>query len=297
MYKSIGISIIFLLAGCSAPPSQTGYYIDNSYPSQNKSQRIQYVILHYTVSDDELSIKILTEGNVSSHYLIPSEPSIKNGQPVVLQLVPEHLKAWHAGDSRWRYHTSMNDSSIGIEIVNLGYHVDKMGRPSWPKFNDDQITALIPLLKDIMQRYDIPPENIIGHSDIAPLRKQDPGRAFPWQRLSQYGIGAWPDPKMVTQYLAGRKVNEPSNILRLQKALKFYGYTGMPLSGKRDAETQKILRAFQLHFRPRDIDGHADAETEAIALALIEKYQSMPKFKAYEQSKQRDHVVSNQQGD
>lgn len=297
MFKYIGILFVSLLVGCSSPSLNNGYYLDNSYPSNNKSERIQYVILHYTVSDDAHSIKILTKGKVSSHYLILSEPDTKQGKPVVLQLVPERLKAWHAGDSRWLYHSGMNDISIGIEIVNPGFQGDKKGERSWPPFNDPQIAALIPLLKDIMLRNNIPPENIIGHSDIAPLRKQDPGKAFPWQRLSQQGIGAWPDPKTVTKFLAGRNVNEPASILRVQKALKFYGYSGIPLSGKLDTQTKKTLRAFQLHFRPRDIEGLADAETEAIALALIEKYRDLNKFKVFEKTKQLEHSPANQQGD
>lgn len=297
MLKHIGIFLIFLLVGCTAPTSNNGYYVDKRYPSQNSSERIQYVILHYTVSDDDHSIKILTKGKVSSHYLIPCHPDYKDRKPIVLQLVPEELKAWHAGDSRWLYHTSLNDSSIGIEIVNAGFQGEKKGAKGWPEFNESQITALIPLLKDIMQRYNIPPENIIGHSDIAPLRKQDPGKAFPWQRLSQQGIGAWPDPKTVNKYLAGRNVNEPANILRIQKALKFYGYSGIPLSGQLDVQTKKTLRAFQLHFRPRDIEGLADAETEAIALSLIEKYRDMSKFKVFERTKQLEHAPANQQGD
>ncbi|SUC34294.1 N-acetylmuramoyl-L-alanine amidase AmiD precursor [Providencia rustigianii] len=295
MYRAIWISIIFLLVGCSTAPSKTGYFLDQSHPSRNTSERIQYIVLHYTVSDDAHSIKILTKGKVSSHYLIPSQPEQKNGQPVILQLVPERLKAWHAGDSRWQYHHSLNDNSIGIEIVNEGL-VRKNGQDIWQPFNDSQIDALIPLLSDIMQRYGIPPENVIGHSDIAPLRKQDPGRAFPWQVLALHGIGAWPDPQTVTKHLAGRQVNAPANVLRLQKALKFYGYAGIPQTGKLDAETKRTLRAFQLHFRPRDIDGLADAETEAIALALIEKYRDMPKFMHVLKSNKPDNS-SNQQGD
>ncbi|HGN0869802.1 TPA: N-acetylmuramoyl-L-alanine amidase [Providencia alcalifaciens] len=295
MARAIWIFVIFLLVGCSTTPSKTGYYLDQSYPSQNTSERIQFIVLHYTVSDDAHSIKILTKGKVSSHYLIPSQPAQKNGQPVILQLVPERLKAWHAGDSRWQYHHGLNDSSIGIEIVNEGL-VRKNGQDIWSPFNDSQIDALIPLLKDIMQRYDIPPENVIGHSDIAPLRKQDPGRAFPWQSLALHGIGAWPDPQTVNKYLAGRQINASVSVLNLQKALKFYGYAGIPLTGKLDKETKQTLRAFQMHYRPRDIDGRADAETEAIALALIEKYRNMPKFKQSLKSN-KSESASNQQGD
>lgn len=295
MFKYIGILFAFLLLGCSA--SNKGYYLDNRYPSKNSSQRIQYVIIHYTVSDDARSIATLTQGKVSSHFLIPSVPETKNGQPVVLQLVPESLKAWHAGESYWLQHNGLNDISIGIEIVNTGVQKDVKGKQQWDPYNEAQIVALIPLIQDIMQRYSIPPENIIGHSDIAPLRKQDPGKAFPWQRLAQHGIGAWPDPKTVTKFLAGRNANEPASVLRIQKALNFYGYSTIPLSGKLDPQTKKTLRAFQLHFRPRDIEGQADAETEAIALALIEKYRDMQKFKLFEKTLKLPTISTNQQGD
>ncbi|ENR5394098.1 TPA: N-acetylmuramoyl-L-alanine amidase [Providencia rettgeri] len=295
MFKYIGILFTFLLLGCSA--SNKGYYLDNRYPSKNSSQRIQYVIIHYTVSDDAHSIVTLTQGKVSSHYLIPSVPETKNGRPVVLQLVPESLKSWHAGESYWLQHNGLNDTSIGIEIVNAGLQKDVKGKRYWAPYNEAQITALIPLLQDIMKRYSIPPENIIGHSDIAPLRKQDPGKAFPWQRLAQHGIGAWPDPKTVTKFLAGRNANEPASVLHIQKALHFYGYSTIPLSGQLDSQTKKTLRAFQLHFRPRDIEGQADAETEAIALALIEKYRDMQKFKLFEKTSLLPNVSTNQQGD
>ncbi|ELX8379890.1 N-acetylmuramoyl-L-alanine amidase [Providencia vermicola] len=278
MTRNLLILFVFIISGCSTLSSRQGYYVDTSYPSRNTSERVQYVVLHYTVSNDDYSIYLLTKGQVSSHYLIPSQPTQKDNQPVVLQLVPEELKAWHAGDSHWRYHSGLNDISIGIEIVNAGFSVDKKGNKTWAPFNQSQISALIPLVKDIMQRYNIPAQNIVGHSDIAPLRKEDPGRAFPWETLAKQGIGAWPDAATVTNYLSGRSAYEPGNVLLLQKALRFYGYAEVPLSGQLDAQTQKIIRAFQMHFRPRNIEGKADAETEAIALALIEKYRDMSRF-------------------
>lgn len=278
MLRNLLFFLIFLFSGCSTFSPQTGYYVDTNHPSQNSNQRIQYVILHYTVSDDERSLYLLTKGKVSSHYLILNQPQYNNNKPVILQLVPENLRAWHAGASSWLHRTGLNDTSIGIEIVNAGYKDDQNGNRTWAPFNPSQISALIPLVKDIMQRYQIPPENIIGHSDIAPLRKEDPGRAFPWEALSKQGIGAWPDAKTVTNYLSNRPVDEPSNILLLQKALKFYGYADIPLSGQLDTATQKTISAFQMHFRPRNIDGQADAETEAIAFALIEKYRNIAQF-------------------
>lgn len=284
------ILFTFLLASCTRLTSHDGYYVDSQYPSQNTSQRIQYVVLHYTVEDDAKSIYLLTKGQVSAHYLIPSQPQQKNNQPVILQLVPETLKAWHAGDSRWQYHRSLNDNSIGIEIVNAGFSIDERGNKVWAPFHDIQIAALAPLVKDIMQRYNLPAENILGHSDIAPLRKSDPGRAFPWKVLSQQGIGAWPDDQTVKKYLSGRAANIPSDVLLLQKALKFYGYADIPLSGELDTATQKTISAFQMHFRPRNIDGQADAETEAIAFALSEKYRDMSRFAASNQLEQIQQI-------
>ncbi|AMG68076.1 MULTISPECIES: N-acetylmuramoyl-L-alanine amidase [Providencia] len=278
MIRYLLILMVFIISGCSTLSPRQGYYVDNRYPSRNTSERVQYVVLHYTVSDDNQSIYLLTKGNVSSHYLIPSTPSQENNKPVVLQLVPESLKAWHAGDSHWLNSSNLNDTSIGIEIVNSGFSTDQNGRKIWAPFNQSQILALIPLVKDIMQRYNIPAQNIIGHSDIAPLRKEDPGRAFPWEELAKQGIGAWPDAATVKGYLSNRGKDEPSNVLLLQKALRFYGYAEIPLSGELDGQTQRIISAFQMHFRPRNIDGKADAETEAIALALIEKYRDMPRF-------------------
>lgn len=132
--------------------------------------------------------------------------------------------------------------------------------------------ALIALTKDIIQRYQITPDNVLGHSDIAPLRKQDPDKLFPWERLAAAGIGAWPDPLTVIHYLAGRAPDAPADVSVIQSLLKRYGYDQIPQNGVLDEDTQKTISAFQMHFRPRDISGHADAETEAIAHALVDKY-------------------------
>lgn len=126
---------------------------------------------------------------------------------------------------------------------------------------------------------------MLGHSDIAPLRKQDPGKLFPWARLAATGIGAWPDQSTVSKYLAGRSPTSPTEVSTIQALLKQYGYDQIPQNGMLDEETRKTSAAFQMHFRPADIRGNADAETEAIARALNEKYrsstlQSQPKGKS-----------------
>lgn len=119
MARAIWIFVIFLLVGCSTTPSKRVTISIRSYPSQNTSRRIQFIVLHYTVSDDAHSIKILTKERWSSHYLIPSQPAQK-WSACHFTTCSERLKAWHAGDSRWQYHHGLNDSSIGIEIVNEG---------------------------------------------------------------------------------------------------------------------------------------------------------------------------------
>ncbi|WP_052177128.1 peptidoglycan-binding domain-containing protein [Pantoea ananatis] len=117
---------------------------------------------------------------------------------------------------------------------------------------------------------------MLGHSDIAPLRKQDPGRLFPWKALAAQGVGAWPDPLRVKKYLAGRAPGTPMDSFTLQSALRRYGYDRIPLSGVLNEDTRKTVSAFQMHFRPENTDGTPDAETEAIAQALNEQYRPAP---------------------
>jgi N-acetylmuramoyl-L-alanine amidase len=263
------------LIGCASPPTlikNNGYAVDSSHSTQNQNERIRFLILHYTAADDERSLYLLTKGSNSTHYLLPSQPEEFNGVPIVLRLVPEEKRAWHAGVSQWHRRSNLNDSAIGVEIVNLGFTEDEEKNRTWYSFNEEQISALIPLLKDLIEKYQISPQDILGHSDIAPTRKYDPGKLFPWQRLAESGIGAWPDESTINKYLAGRPHDAPGDIIEIQRALNQYGYDQMPLSGKMDTDSKKIISAFQMHFRPSDISGRPDAQTEAIAKALLEKY-------------------------
>ncbi|AHG19017.1 N-acetylmuramoyl-L-alanine amidase [Chania multitudinisentens RB-25] len=266
-----------VIVGCSskAPLKDRGdYYTDSAFPSQSQNNRIRFLVFHYTAADDATSLKILTKGEVSAHYLVPSLPKRKDGKPIILQLVPEENRAWHAGVSHWNGRSNINDSSIGIEIVNKGFTEDMLGHQVWYPFNEQQISAIAVLAKDIIKRNNITLDNVIAHSDIAPLRKSDPGKLFPWQRLAEMGIGVWPNKETVEQYLAGRSPDTPADVLTIQKALSQYGYDEIPQSGILDEKTRKTISAFQMHFRQRDISGKADAETESIAKALIEKYRS-----------------------
>ncbi|MDX7991323.1 N-acetylmuramoyl-L-alanine amidase [Xenorhabdus sp. psl] len=267
---------ITLLVGCSHSPereNRNNYIVDYSYPYSTKQNidSVKFLVLHYTVLNDTRSLRALTGGQVSAHYLIPSQPKYKNKEPIVFQLVLEKERAWHAGKSEWNGYRNLNSHSIGIEIVNCGFK-QYLIKKEWCLYHPSQIDAVIRLARDIIYRHQIKAVNVVGHSDIAPLRKEDPGPVFPWEILYEQGIGAWPDQMTVNKYLAGRIPNMPASVISIQKALALYGY-GIPQTGLLDDATRKNIQAFQMHFRPSDISGTPDAETEAIALALIEKYQ------------------------
>ena len=190
--------LMLTLAGCAS-----GLRIDRSHPSANQDNRIQFVVLHYTNANLERSLALLTHGEVSSHYLIGDD---KSG--TVYKLMDENQRAWHAGESQWQGRTWLNSSSIGIEIVNPGFKDTPTGR-LWYPYSEAQIESLITLLKDISKRNGISPRHIIGHSDIAPLRKLDPGPLFPWKRLAAEGLGLWPNEQAVARQQAVKKPAMP----------------------------------------------------------------------------------------
>ncbi|HGJ5884330.1 N-acetylmuramoyl-L-alanine amidase [Arsenophonus sp.] len=255
------------------------YPIDyNSYRSvKSFNRRVRFLIMHYTSQNFKDSINTLT-GNrpdhlVSAHYLVP-DPSeqtyIDAGfkELRIFNLVEENERAWHAGVSWWSDRTNINDNSIGIEIVN-----EANDGPFLP-FNQKQIEAVAELSKNILQRYpDITPVNVVGHSDIAPGRKSDPGAAFPWKELYQAGIGAWPDADTVEEYRAkftSQGLPERSAVINL---LNKYGYSTK--TANTDNGFKQLIRAFQLHFRQAKYDGELDVETAAILAALCEKYKKI----------------------
>ncbi len=276
----LSVGLLLLLAGCSSTQSDKPhklidrgeYKIDTNNPSVAQNDRVRFLVLHYTATDDAESLRLLTQGNVSAHYLVKTHPDTVEGKPVVLQLVPEEQRAWHAGVSDWQGRNSLNDTSIGIEIVNKGFTETMLGR-TWYPYNESQIKLIERLTKDIVERYNIAPTDVVAHSDIAPLRKSDPGPLFPWKRLAEQGIGAWPDDATVTKYIDGREIHDTASVAIIQQALARYGYK-IPQSGTLDDETRQVITAFQMHFRAQDFSGTPDVETEAIALALVEKYRS-----------------------
>lgn len=242
---------------------------DQFYPAQGQDFRQKFLILHYTALHNDKSAQVLTQQAVSSHYLIQD-----HDDEDIYVLVGENERAWHAGKSFWLGRTNINDSSIGIEIVNLGYTTINHQLRFFP-FPEHQFKKVAALAQDIVQRYQIDPTFVLGHSDVAPTRKEDPGAFFPWKRLyEEYGIGAWYNDidkyKFLPQY-PSYKFNQSSFIRSVQEDLAKYGY-GIDTTGRWDDQTKRVIMAFQLHFRPSNYSGTLDAETWAILQALNYKY-------------------------
>jgi N-acetylmuramoyl-L-alanine amidase len=222
-------------------------------PSPNQDERkgaIDILLLHYTgMKTLEVALARLTDpaAKVSSHYLV-----YEDGR--VVQLVAEARRAWHAGLSSWKGATDINSCSIGIEIVNPGHELD------YRDFPDAQIDGVIALCRDIVARHAIAPARVLGHSDVAPARKQDPGERFPWSRLAAAGVGLWIEPAPITP---GRMLgldDRGEHVAELQRMLARFGYAA-DITHRYDQATREVVTAFQRHFRPARVDGIADAST------------------------------------
>jgi len=255
--------------------------------SANQNSRVSIIVIHHTTADFGDSLRILTQPSsypVSSHYLIPEpgDSSYDKSALKTYQLVDESRRAWHAGRSYWAGKSGLNDQSIGIELVNRTWcHSSDTGvNPTtggpdrlcfYPDFADGQIALLTELLDEILERHpDVKPTHIIGHSDIAPGRKIDPGPRFPWQRLASLGYGAWYDDATVIRYWEQFRA-EPLPLINVQKALAGYGYE-IEATGEDDEQTRNVVRAFQLHFQPWAVTSEMTRESNAILFALLDKY-------------------------
>ena len=254
----ISMGGILLLTACSS------LKFDDSYQSVGQDSRVQYIVLHYTSSDVNRSLKVLTQEPVSSHYLIAEQPA------TIYRLVDENQRAWHAGNSEWQGRTWLNSSSIGIEMVNRGYTLNAVGQKEWHAWSEPQIDALVLLLKDIMQRHDLTASSVVGHSDIAPQRKVDPGPLFPWHRLAKEGLILWPDAQLVAEYNATFTRQLPTTAW-FQAQLAEVGYA-VSQDGELDKATRNVLAAFQMKYRPQLYDGQPDAQTAALLLALTQQH-------------------------
>jgi len=214
-------------------------------PSPNHGPRtpgpVDILLLHYTGMVDAgqaLARMCDPAAEVSAHYMIDEDGT-------VCRLVDEDRRAWHAGDSYWAGETDINSRSVGIELVNPGHEF------GYRPFPDAQMEALIALAGDILARYPIPPWRVLGHSDVAPARKQDPGELFDWPRLAAAGIGVWP---------AGPVADAAADAEAVARDLAAIGY--------RMADGAAVVAAFQRHFRPARFDGRIDAETAGLAAAV-----------------------------
>jgi len=239
-------------------------------PSPNQEARVgsrapDMLILHYTgMASAEAALDWLTreESKVSCHYLIDEEGRIA-------QMVAEEHRAWHAGQSLWAGETDLNSCSIGIEIHNPGHDFD------YPDFPDIQMRGVEALCLDILGRHAIPPERVLAHSDIAPGRKRDPGEKFDWRRLARAGIGLWIEPAPLGGDTGLGPGDEGEQVAMLQSALHEYGY-GVELTTTYGTGLEKVVEAFQRHFRTARIDGRADASTIATLEKLLAAKRGAP---------------------
>ncbi|MFC6440894.1 penicillin binding protein PBP4B [Bowmanella sp. JS7-9] len=305
-----------ILAGCTSLPME-------SMPSANFSERVKFLVLHYTAIDYADSRRALVDaGGLSAHYLVPEsgDSSYAEQELKIYKLVDETQRAWHAGNSFWQGREDINDQSIGIEIVNVPTCVsDARPQPEiesshttalvetpdsplptedpylpdvaepakfvevspipaperklcvYPDYDRKQIALLIDLIQGILARNpDIGPTQVIGHADIAPGRKQDPGPRFPWFELYKAGIGAWYEQETVQRYWQ-QFSSAPPSVGLIQSALRAYGYE-IAETGIYDKQTTDVIDAFQMHFLPWQVSGRADAQTASILFALLERY-------------------------
>ena len=238
-------------------------YSPNFYPKKRTSKQIKFIIFHYTgMKSESDALKRLTEiqSEVSCHYLIKN-----NGE--IVKIVPDLYIAWHAGKSSWKNYKSLNQNSIGIEITNPGHEY------GYKNFTQKQITTLVKLSKFLIKKYKINPKNILGHSDIAVLRKKDPGEKFPWEYLAKNKIGIWhtlnKQDLLKNRKLKISKVEENIFFRNLFKI----GYSKtFPKNIGRNKYLIELIKSFQRRFRQELVDGKIDQESLLINKSLIKAY-------------------------
>ena len=238
--------------------------ISNFYsPNFNRKKRlnnsIKIIIIHYTgmQSERESMVRVGNPNSkVSSHFVIN-----QNGK--IYRLIQDNQIAWHAGKSCWRKYKNLNKNSIGIELVNKGH------RFGYTNFKKKQLSSLIKVCKSLIKKYKIKKKNVIGHSDVSPLRKIDPGEKFPWRQLANNKIGIWHycKPSLLRKY-RNIKILEKKDKTKFIKNLNKIGYC---FSTKKKSFFIKTVKAFQRHYRKELIDGLVDKECFIIAQNLSKK--------------------------
>jgi len=244
----------------SAPESKhaTQWCPSPNYEPRCGARAPDMLILHYTgmeTADAALDWLTREESKVSAHYLVDETGRI-------VQMVAERERAWHAGQSYWAGETDLNSCSIGIEIHNPGHDFD------YPAFPDTQMRAVEALCLDILGRHAIPAHRVLAHSDIAPGRKRDPGEKFDWARLARAGIGLWVAPTALSDDAGFGLGDESADVATFQRALQDYGY-GVEVTSTYGKGLEKVVEAFQMHFRPARVDGRADRSTQETLKRLL----------------------------
>ena len=230
---------------------------------------VTMLVLHYTgMETGEVAKERLCDpaADVSAHWWVDEDGTAES-------LVDEDKRAWHAGRGSWNGITDVNSASIGVEIVNGGHNVP-LPNGDLPPYPDVQILSVIKLAKEIIARHDIQPRNVVGHSDIAPDRKEDPGEHFPWQGLAAAGVGYWPGDLPEDDRILFEPGDRDRGISIIQRGLADLGY-GVSVTGCLDAPTQAIIRAVQRRYRPSKIDGIIDMQVMEILKRLSETYRGV----------------------
>jgi N-acetylmuramoyl-L-alanine amidase len=233
------LALFLTLAACAPAPQRAGIPTTWQGSPNFDERKPNFVVIHHTSNDTVgQALRTLTDParNVSAHYLIGRDGTI-------IQLVDERARAWHAGESKWGADTDINSASLGIELDNNGRE----------PFSDAQISALLRLLADIRERYHIPTANFLGHADVAPRRKIDPSRYFPWKTLADHGFGLWCDPPFL----------EPPLAFDATAALRALGYyTG---------DAAAAIRAFNLHFLAGELPSELSERSRGLLYCLYKK--------------------------
>jgi N-acetylmuramoyl-L-alanine amidase len=233
-------------------------YSPNFDKKERSKKSIKFIVIHYTgmQSERESLIRLCNrKSNVSSHYFIKN-----NGK--ILKLVEDYNVAWHAGKSNWKNYKNLNKNSIGIELVNKGHEFD------YKNFKKKQISSLIKVCKILIKKYKIKRENVIGHSDIAPLRKIDPGEKFPWKKMANRKIGIWHNcnnKELIRSRKIKISIKFKSTFIKNLRKIGYYFFN------EKKTKTVKIVKAFQRHYRQELVDGTIDKECLIIANNLLKK--------------------------